>query len=169
MKKGSEVLDYREIEKGSHKQTRRNDHALPASHIEPLNLAYFRQKLRRRVFDESLDPVTPFVLNPCRKLLSNDSPGRAPARLRDMIHGEGNTALVTCPLVTRFTLRLFTFLLLIPCALFSAPKKERSSSSASAEDPFYKIVTIPVPAGIVLEAGALQVLEGGKLAVSTRL
>src|SRR6185295_3779328 len=45
-------------------------------------------------------------------------------------------------------------------------KKERS---ATAEDPFYKIVSLPIPAGIVLEAGALQMLEGGRMAVSTRL
>ncbi|MDB6036654.1 MAG: hypothetical protein JWM99_495 [Verrucomicrobiales bacterium] len=40
---------------------------------------------------------------------------------------------------------------------------------ASKEEVFYKMITIPIPEGIVLEAGAIQRLPGNKLAVSTRL
>lgn len=50
----------------------------------------------------------------------------------------------------------------VDCAL-GAPSK------ASAEDLYYRIITIPIPKGIVLEAGALQLLPDGKLASATRL
>lgn len=37
------------------------------------------------------------------------------------------------------------------------------------ESDYYRILTVPVPEGIVLEAGALEMLDGQKVAVSTRL
>jgi hypothetical protein len=40
---------------------------------------------------------------------------------------------------------------------------------AARENEFYKMITIPVPEGMVLEAGALQWMPNGQLAVSTRL
>ena len=43
-----------------------------------------------------------------------------------------------------------------------------AASSASDEEPFYKLLTIPVPEGIVLEAGAIQTLPDRRIAVSTR-
>lgn len=42
-------------------------------------------------------------------------------------------------------------------------------STAETESDYYRIQTIPIPEGIVLEVGATQVLEDGRLAVSTRL
>ncbi len=39
---------------------------------------------------------------------------------------------------------------------------------ATRENDYYRIITIPVPEGLVLEAGALQWLPSGQLAVSTR-
>src|SRR5437899_8457157 len=39
----------------------------------------------------------------------------------------------------------------------------------SPEDQYYQIITLPVPPGIILEAGALQLLPNGKLASATRL
>ncbi len=44
-----------------------------------------------------------------------------------------------------------------------------AATPASDESRYYKIFTIPVPAGITLEAGALQVMPDGKLAVSSRI
>ncbi len=47
----------------------------------------------------------------------------------------------------------------------------RAASKASEEDAFYRLITIPVPDGIVLEPGAIQTFgdRGQRLAVSTRL
>src|SRR5438045_2448647 len=58
-----------------------------------------------------------------------------------------------------------TFLLVITPIAHAAPKK----GSASPEDDYYRMTTIPIPQGVVLEAGALQILPGNKLASSTRL
>ena len=43
-----------------------------------------------------------------------------------------------------------------------------AASKAAEEAAYYKIITLPIPPGITLEAGALQVMPDGKLAVSTR-
>ena len=51
--------------------------------------------------------------------------------------------------------------------LASQPASAKSLSEM--ENDYYQMVTIPIPEGIVLEAGGLQVLPGDKLAVSTRL
>src|SRR6059036_1661189 len=42
-------------------------------------------------------------------------------------------------------------------------------ASSKPEDPFYQLITLPIPKGIILEAGALQLLPDGKLACATRL
>src|SRR5947209_2324796 len=44
-----------------------------------------------------------------------------------------------------------------------------AASTSADEDRYYHIVTIPIPAGITLEAGALQFMPNGQLAASTRL
>jgi glucose/arabinose dehydrogenase len=44
----------------------------------------------------------------------------------------------------------------------------RAANKSSPEDPYYQIITLPIPPGIVLEAGALQLLPDGKLASATR-
>ena len=45
----------------------------------------------------------------------------------------------------------------------------QAASTAADESRYYRIVTIPIPEGIVMEAGALQFLPNGQLAASTRL
>jgi glucose/arabinose dehydrogenase len=60
--------------------------------------------------------------------------------------------------------RLSSILLLIALAV-----PLRAANKASPEDPYYQIITLPIPPGIVLEAGALQLLPDGKLASATRL
>src|SRR5262245_29086142 len=39
---------------------------------------------------------------------------------------------------------------------------------APTEDDYYRLVTIPIPEGVVLEAGALEMMPGERLAVATR-
>src|SRR3954468_11446951 len=43
-----------------------------------------------------------------------------------------------------------------------------ADKKAESESRYYQMVTLPVPAGITLEGGALQFLPGGKLASATR-
>jgi hypothetical protein len=64
------------------------------------------------------------------------------------------------------TLFLFPFVTWIMAAgwAFTSP----AASKATDEDHFYRILTIPIPEGIVLEPGAMQWMPDGKLAVSTR-
>ena len=52
-------------------------------------------------------------------------------------------------------------------ALFSLGLTTVTLLAASEED-YYRIITLPIPEGLVLEAGALQWMPDGKLAVSTR-
>src|SRR5437867_11275288 len=42
-------------------------------------------------------------------------------------------------------------------------------ASSKPEDTSYQLITLPIPKGIILEAGALQLLPDGKLACATRL
>src|SRR5438045_7238397 len=65
------------------------------------------------------------------------------------------------------TLHLLIALLL--AAVFPSEAANKKSGASSAEAEYYKMTTIPIPQGVVLEAGALQVLPGNKLASSTRL
>lgn len=59
----------------------------------------------------------------------------------------------------------------IACALMflSRIAAPEAADTASAESRYYKIITIPIPNGVVLEAGALQVMPNGQLAVATRI
>ena len=59
--------------------------------------------------------------------------------------------------------------LLAPLAAPAASRQGAAASAFEAEERSYQILTVPVPEGIVLEAGATQVLPDGRLAVSTRL
>src|SRR4051812_7280081 len=45
----------------------------------------------------------------------------------------------------------------------------RGADLTARENEYYKMITIPVPQGMILEAGALQWMPSGQLAVSTRL
>ncbi len=63
------------------------------------------------------------------------------------------------PNIRRFlTFLLFTFFSLVSFAQKGAP----------TEEDYYRMIKIPIPEGIVLEAGGLEVMPNGKLAVSTR-
>lgn len=42
------------------------------------------------------------------------------------------------------------------------------AQTVPAEDDYYKIITLPIPEGVVLEVGGLAVMPDGRLAVSTR-
>ena len=64
--------------------------------------------------------------------------------------------------MTRTLAALSIATLLLPEGLYGA-------DASLAESRYYEIVTVPIPAGIVLEAGALQVMPNGRLAVSTRI
>lgn len=44
-----------------------------------------------------------------------------------------------------------------------------AAEAVPEEDAYYKIITLPTPNGVALEAGAMEFLPDGKLAVSTRL
>ena len=44
----------------------------------------------------------------------------------------------------------------------------RADEPAPTEADYYPLVTLPIPDGAVLEAGALEMMPDGKLAVSTR-
>jgi len=55
-------------------------------------------------------------------------------------------------------------------ALFSATSTTLlAASTAERESEYYPITTVPIPDGVVLEAGSIAVLPGKRLAVSTRL
>lgn len=56
----------------------------------------------------------------------------------------------------------------ILCGLLAVPHTF-AADLAARENEYYKMITIPIPEGIVLEAGALQWMPNGRLAVSTRL
>jgi hypothetical protein len=43
------------------------------------------------------------------------------------------------------------------------------ADTATEEGQYYQILTLPIPEGVILEAGALQVMPDGQLAVSTRI
>jgi hypothetical protein len=61
-------------------------------------------------------------------------------------------------------MKIFKHLLLATVSLLAS-----NAADLAKENEFYKMITIPVPEGIVLEAGALQWMPDRKLAVSTRL
>jgi len=67
---------------------------------------------------------------------------------------------------------LFCVLRAFPCSVALILSLVMTSlgaeKKADAENQYYRMITIPVPAGITLEGGALQFLPGGKLASATR-
>jgi len=74
----------------------------------------------------------------------------------------------------RIRIKIATYAWTIICAIaaFSVTTHVTSfaaSDIAAAESRYYQIVTVPVPQGILLEAGALQVMPNGQLAASTRI
>ena len=65
-----------------------------------------------------------------------------------------------------FFFRLLLWSLVISYGSFPGPLE--AAPKPFPEDPYYQIITLPIPAGIILEAGALQLLPDGKLASATR-
>src|SRR5207248_7854147 len=64
---------------------------------------------------------------------------------------------------TIFPLALLSLVFLLPA--FGQGKKP--APKATAEDDYYKILTFEPPPGTVLEAGALELLPDGKMALGT--
>jgi len=62
--------------------------------------------------------------------------------------------------------RSFIASLVVFAALFSVGSVQAQVSTTEAD--YYKIVTLPIPEGVVLEVGGMDVLPDGQLAVSTR-
>ena len=63
----------------------------------------------------------------------------------------------------------FKYLIVVITLSLTAVRQGRAAESAPEEDAYYKIVTMPTPEGVILEAGVMEFLPDGKLAVSTRL
>ena len=61
------------------------------------------------------------------------------------------------------------FGLLLPFAAVGADAEKNGRSLGGRESDFYKIVTLPTPAGVQFEAGGLQMLGSDSLACSTRI
>ena len=53
-------------------------------------------------------------------------------------------------------------------AILAFASRATPAADAPREDDYYRLRTFQVPEGVVLEAGALEMMPGGKLAVSTR-
>src|SRR5258708_4970365 len=58
--------------------------------------------------------------------------------------------------------------LLAPTLGEAQSKKAKQPKKAVTEDTYYKILTFTPPPGEVLEAGAIEILTGNKVAVGTR-
>src|SRR3569623_178177 len=56
----------------------------------------------------------------------------------------------------------------IACLAFASIAFAQSRGSSAVEDEYYRIIRFPIPERIVLEAGALEFLPDGRLAVATR-
>jgi len=52
--------------------------------------------------------------------------------------------------------------------VFAASAPLWAQSAKETEEDYYPLIKIPVPAGIVLEAGGIELMPDGKVAVSTR-
>ena len=59
-------------------------------------------------------------------------------------------------------------LLSVSAAAQPKPEKTEAAGKPPTEDDFYRITTLPIPKGVVLEAGGLELLPSGQLAVSSR-
>jgi glucose/arabinose dehydrogenase/azurin len=64
--------------------------------------------------------------------------------------------------------RNFRYIVLLISTFVGSNITTAQEQSLTQEDTYYKISTIPVPAGIALEIGGLTVLPDGRVAVSTR-
>src|SRR5581483_4572374 len=56
----------------------------------------------------------------------------------------------------------------IPCSLHAQSSGLRAATLATEEAEYYQILTFTPPTGEVLEAGAIEILPDGKVAVGTR-
>jgi glucose/arabinose dehydrogenase len=69
----------------------------------------------------------------------------------------------------KFLSAVFASLLALALSVPASQAASKKTDLSAAEEQYYKMTVIPIPKGITLEAGALQVLPGNKLASSTRL
>lgn len=71
--------------------------------------------------------------------------------------------------MTKMIIRLALFTFLFATSLSAAePKAATDSGAAERESDFYRLVTLPIPKEIVLEAGVIELLPNQKLAYATR-
>ncbi len=59
-------------------------------------------------------------------------------------------------------------LIFLNSVMLAAALRVAAAEPALEEDPYYKIITLPTPKGVTMEAGALEFLPDGGLAVSSR-
>lgn len=67
------------------------------------------------------------------------------------------------------SVRALVLCLSLGAALVPGAVETRAASMAERESQYYPLISLPIPPGIVLEAGAIAVLPDQRLAVSTRL
>ena len=77
-----------------------------------------------------------------------------------------NTTSTFASLMSR-SITLLRAALVILCVALLSPSSVQAQVPANEAD-YYKIVTLPIPEGVVLEVGGMDVLPDGQLAVSTR-
>src|SRR5580765_6412531 len=59
-------------------------------------------------------------------------------------------------------------LLLTTTASANAQRPAGDSTRSANENDYYRLLTVPIPEGVVLEVGGLETLPDGRLAVATR-
>ena len=69
--------------------------------------------------------------------------------------------------MSRTTVLLLSLLTLLAAPVVAQPGPAGNPQSTQ-EERYYRIVTVPVPEGVVLEVGGMATLPGGRLAVATR-
>ncbi|CAN5472245.1 hypothetical protein BH09GEM1_BH09GEM1_42880 [soil metagenome] len=81
-----------------------------------------------------------------------------------------NTCLVGCSAAARRAVRLVVAaVLLAPCgSSLVAQRPSADGPRVPTEDDYYRMTTLPIPEGVVLEVGGLETLPDGRLGVATR-
>src|SRR5688572_18586229 len=64
------------------------------------------------------------------------------------------------------TIKLFVCLVIVITSSLTGSVAQ--DKAASAEDDYYRIITIPAPEGVLLEVGGVATLPDGRIALSTR-
>ncbi|MGH7575921.1 MAG: auracyanin family protein, partial [Longimicrobiales bacterium] len=70
---------------------------------------------------------------------------------------------------SRYLIALLLIALVLPGrAAASGQAAADTAAGGPTEEDYYRLITVPIPEGVVLEVGGLATLPGGRLAVSTR-